>query len=239
MLCVAAPGSIYAQSDDVASLRRRMAELEMQNKQILETLAGLSDELKQRQATTETPVAAPPPATIITEGNNSGLSFYGFARLDMIHDDSRPNAQQTPTFIPSEPAGAHNDGSYTLHPRLTRIGMNYKGPVIDKLGGVKISAKIETDFQNGGSESRAIPRVRHAYAKLDWKHSSLLLGQSWDIISPSIPIPWDSTSPQDRCNGFPLMGNSGPAPGSEMCAVASANRSIPQPAGKSAVPAAG
>ena len=179
------PGSICAQSDDVTALRQRITELEQQNKQIMEMLAGLSAEIKKKEAAKETPAA--PPATLITEGNKSELSFYGFARMDMIYDDSRTNAAQTPTYILSEPANALNDDNFTMHPRLSRFGMNFKGPVIDMLGGAKLSAKAEIDFHNGGSESRAIPRYRHVYAKLDWEHSSLLLGQTSDIISPLFP----------------------------------------------------
>ena len=189
------PVSAYAQAE-VAALQQRIADLERQNKQIMQQLAELTDRLTVQQpqaapapnaiaSAAETPITLPD--AVITEGNQSRLSFYGFARVDAIFDDSRPNAAQLPMFIPSEAHGAENNGNFTLHPRLTRMGLNYKGANIDLLGGAKISAKIETDFQNGGSESRAIMRYRHAYAKLDWAHSSLLLGQTWDIISPLYP----------------------------------------------------
>jgi hypothetical protein len=187
--CIVTPLSVFAQSD-IAALRQRIAELEQQNQRILHQLAELSDQLAAKPPeAASTVVEAPmvPPDAISTEGNRSRLSFYGFARVDAIFDDSRPNAAQVPTYIISEAPGTEDDGNFTLHPRLTRLGLNYNGGNIDLLGGARISARIETDFQNGGSESRAIMRYRHAWAKLDWAHSSLLLGQTWDIISPLYP----------------------------------------------------
>lgn len=185
-----------AQSVETAALRQRVVELEAQNRRILQQLAELSARMPQQPAPAA-PAAAPAtvatetmpavPDAIIAEGNRSRLRFYGFARLDAIFDDSRPNAAQTPIFILSEAPGAEHNDSFTLHPRLTRLGINYQGLELDLLGGAKISAKIETDFQNGGSESRAVMRYRHAYARLDWANGSLLLGQSWDIISPLYP----------------------------------------------------
>lgn len=187
LLYLMSPASILAQSTDIAVLQQRIAELEQQNREIMEKLAELSDELVEKRNADETVETVELPRGVLTEANESELSFYGFARLDAIFDDSRPSAPQTPTFIPSESATGNNDGTFTLHPRLTRMGMNYKGSELDFFGRARISGKIEMDFQNGGSESRARIRYRHAYAKLDWDRSSLLLGQTWDIISPLYP----------------------------------------------------
>lgn len=132
---------------------------------------------------------------------NSEFRFYGFARLDAIYDDSRPNALQTPTFILSEdPAvGREDEDSATLHPRLTRFGLDLVGPVLEGLGGARLGGKLEIDFQNGGRESRAVPRYRHAYLTLAWDRATLLVGQTWDLISPLYP----------EVNGDTLMWNAG------------------------------
>lgn len=132
---------------------------------------------------------------------NSAFRFYGFARLDAIYDDSRPDALQTPTFIRSEDpsAGPEDEDSLTLHPRLTRFGVDLEGPVLDPLGGARLGGKLEVDFQNGGRESRAVPRYRHAYLTLAWVRSRLLLGQTWDLISPLYP----------EVNADTLMWNAG------------------------------
>src|SRR5687767_5686493 len=112
-------------------------------------------------AAQDAPVPPPPPPPVQAEGNKSAVSFYGFARLDVAIDDSRINSFQTPTFVRSEPTGAENRSNFTMHPRLTRFGVNYKAPAISN--GPAVVGKIEIDFHNGGSNSRAIPRYRHVY----------------------------------------------------------------------------
>jgi hypothetical protein len=64
---------------------------------------------------------------LLGEGNK--IKFYGFLRLDMIFDSQRPNNAQTILFIPSpDPlTGNTTDGNFTMHPRLTRLGINYTG----------------------------------------------------------------------------------------------------------------
>jgi hypothetical protein len=86
-----------------------------------------------------------------------------------------------------------------MHPRLTRFGLNMSGPALEPAGGARISGKFEFDFQNGGRESRALPRFRHMYLQLDWRAASLLVGQTADIISPLFPA----------VNGDTLMWNAG------------------------------
>ncbi|MFP3940646.1 MAG: hypothetical protein ACOC7L_01890 [Acidobacteriota bacterium] len=136
----------------------------------------------------------------------STLELYGFARLDVIYDDSRPDALQTPTFIESEDPAVSTGGgdSVTIHPRLSRLGAELEGPALDALGGARPAAKLEVDFQNGGRESRAVPRYRHAYLALRWDRARLLAGQTWDLISPLFPtvnsdtLMWNAGNLGDR-----------------------------------------
>jgi hypothetical protein len=103
---------------------------------------------------------------IIGEGNK--IKLYGFLRLDMIFDTQQPNNSQSIFFIksPNPRAGGNVNGDFTMHPRLTRLGIDWSGPRIAKLGNAKLSGKFETDFQNGGTESRQIIRIRHAQERL-------------------------------------------------------------------------
>ena len=64
--------------------------------------------------------------TVTAEGNGSQIGFYGFVRIDAIFDDSRPDAFQTPTYILPEPPGEPSNGNLTMHPRLSRFGMNFR-----------------------------------------------------------------------------------------------------------------
>lgn len=137
-----------------------------------------------------------------TEGNRIQLGVYGFVRMDAIFDDSRANAAQTPTAIRSEPAGTDSQSNFALHPRLTRIGLNFTAP--DQVGGATLTGRIETDFQNGGRESRATPRFRQAFMRLGWGDHSLLAGQTQDLISPLFPsvnadtLMWNAGNLGDR-----------------------------------------
>lgn len=125
---------------------------------------------------------------------------YGFVRLDVIFDDSRLSHPQFPNFVQSEPAGS--DGSLTIHPRLTRFGVKIAKQEITS--SVNISGQIEIDFQNGGSESRQTPRMRHGFATLHFENAEILLGQTWDIISPLYPaanndgLMWNAGNMGDR-----------------------------------------
>jgi hypothetical protein len=98
-----------------------------------------------------------------------------------------------------------------MHPRLTRFGIDYSGPRVDALGDSKMSGKFEVDFENGGSESRQIIRIRHGYLKMDWDNQvSLLAGQTWDVVSPLFPtvnndtLMWNAGNVGDRRPQFRL-----------------------------------
>ena len=126
----------------------------------------------------------------------SRFKLYGWLRLDAIYDDSRPNNTQVIGFVRSEDPAAieafranpnafggvnpetfaskHNEDDFTMHPRLTRFGLDFDGPVVAALGDSKVTGKVEIDFYNnalvGQSESREAIRMRHAYLKLAWAH---------------------------------------------------------------------
>jgi hypothetical protein len=83
--------------------------------------------------------------------------------------------------------------------------MNFRAPDdLASLGDAVLTGRIEADFQNGGRESRAVPRMRHAYLQLDWNRHSLLAGQTSDLISPLFPaangdtLMWNAANLGDR-----------------------------------------
>ena len=125
---------------------------------------------------------------LVGEGNR--FKLYGFLRLDLDFDSQHPSNTQIPFFItsPDSRANGTENGDYSIHPRLTRLGIDFNGPTIHKLGDAKLTGKLETDFENGGTESRQIIRIRHAYLRLGWKDFSILGGQTWDVVSPLFPV---------------------------------------------------
>ncbi len=58
----------------------------------------------------------------------------------------------------------------------SRLSFTWKGT---KALGAHISAKIESDFFAQNNENINLFRLRHAYAKMKWEHTELLLGQYW------------------------------------------------------------
>jgi len=131
---------------------------------------------------------------------------YGFARLDMIYNDSRTNNGQITMWTNPETGAANkkkDDAELAIHPRLTRLGLNVKG---GKLGNADITGNVEVDFQTttNFSESRQAIRMRHAYLKLTSGDVHLLAGQTWDVISPIFPsvnqdtLMWNAGNLGDR-----------------------------------------
>lgn len=216
---------------EIEALRRRIEDVEKQNRALLKILTELkaqkqepgqfdqtstlessnSQNLKATPASVTSAAGAKKaeePAVRWSEllGEGNRIKFYGFLRLDMLFDSQRPNNAQSILFItsPDPQAGNTDKGDFTMHPRLTRFGIDYTGPSISRLGDAKLSGKLEVDFQNGGSESRQVVRIRHGFLKLDWKKLSLLAGQTWDTVSPLFPtvnndtLQWNAGNTGDR-----------------------------------------
>lgn len=130
-------------------------------------------------------------------GKGSTLQLYGFLRTDVQYSDSRFNDPQIPGFVQSEDPTApasigaeENDDEFAIHARLTRLGMNLKGPAVGGLGDPDLTGNVEIDFYNIGlndSDSRSAIRMRRAFLNLDWGDWSLLAGQEWDVFSPLFP----------------------------------------------------
>lgn len=217
-------------SGEIEALKQRLEEVESRNRALTQTLLELKARMDaldpvqavnnssansatqtsaaptQTSAQTNQPDKNPPVhwSELLGEGNR--IKLYGFLRLDLDFDSQHPNNTQIPFFItsPDTRVGGTTNGDYSIHPRLTRLGIDYTGPRIAKLGNAKLSGKLETDFENGGSESRQIIRIRHAYLRLDWREASLLAGQTWDIVSPLFPtvnadsLMWNAGNVGDR-----------------------------------------
>lgn len=58
----------------------------------------------------------------------------------------------------------------------SRLSFNWKGT---EALGAKISAKIESDFFAQNNENINLFRLRHAYVKMNWEKTELLIGQYW------------------------------------------------------------
>lgn len=119
----------------------------------------------------------------------SMVELYGFARLDLIYDTNQAGLEELLGWAESGDLMGSGENDFYLHPKLTRLGADIKGPQIDALGGAKVEGKVEVDFyrEYDQSDSRNVMRMRHAYAKISWDDFYILAGQTIDTISPLYP----------------------------------------------------
>ncbi|MFN3640542.1 MAG: hypothetical protein ACK4UK_06455, partial [Flavobacterium sp.] len=68
-------------------------------------------------------------------------------------------------------AGANNFFSL-----VTRLGVRFSGPDV---WGAKASGLIEGDFFGNTEQTIALFRLRHAYGKLEWEQTSIIMGLTW------------------------------------------------------------
>jgi hypothetical protein len=116
--------------------------------------------------------------------NGGQLKIYGYGRGDLIYTTSRFNNAVVPFFVLSEDPTSptpvpEDDGQFNINVRLTRLGLDYSGTQAHWFGCADLSAKVEIDFEtllNIASESRPVPRIRHAYGQMKWGEFSLLMG---------------------------------------------------------------
>jgi len=126
------------------------------------------------------------------EDESPPLSIYGWARLDILANDSRMSAVEEPEYVLREPDTGLFDGEMTLTPRLSRVGLSIDQWEIDDGEKMTGEGKLEIDFA-GGSGTSAI-RLRHAYATLTaFEHAELLVGQTADLLSPLFPSTQNDT----------------------------------------------
>lgn len=69
----------------------------------------------------------------------SALQIYGFARLNSICDDKQASLDELLGYALSDDEASESDDLY-LHPKLTRLGADLKGPSIDTIGGAEVTA---------------------------------------------------------------------------------------------------
>ncbi len=162
---------------------------------------------------------APPPPQSPTSFEVSGnkIQLYGILRMDSYYGTGRFNHTQF-TYYANSPSPSITPGTNDHHnwidmtPRLSRLGVRASRESLPFWKDAKVEGVLEFDFQNRAtsetsgleSESRELPRLRHAYIKLQSGGFSFLAGQTWDLISPLWPVAnadgmmWNSGNLGDR-----------------------------------------
>ncbi len=113
-----------------------------------------------------------------------GISFSGFVKTDFIYDTRQSVTIREGHFL-LYPQNKQTDingldindkASFNILSIQTRLNGKIKGP---NALGAKTSGVIEGEFF-GHSESDINGfRLRHAFVKLDWSNTALLIGQTW------------------------------------------------------------
>jgi len=154
------------------------------------------------------PVPPPPPAPaqapsgpLNFEVGGNRIALYGMLRMDSYYGTGRFNHDQFTYYANSTaptatPAVNDHRNWIDITPRLSRLGVKVDRDSLPFWEGAKASGVLEFDFQNRAtsevsgleSESRELPRLRHAYIKLTDDGFTFLAGQTWDLISPLWPV---------------------------------------------------
>lgn len=111
---------------------------------------------------------------------------YGFFWADMIYATQRTNPGAYSLFVASK--DDQDEAAFAMDARRTRLGLEVDGPALDVFHGAGSGGRIEIDFHgNFVTENRASVLLRHAYWEVGDETFRLLVGQTWDVISPLNP----------------------------------------------------
>ena len=117
-------------------------------------------------------------------GNGTWLIPYGTIFFNAFGNSGGTNNADVPIF--ATPTGS---GNVSASVRQTRLGLKLEGA---KVGKARLGAVIEGDFFGGFpsvaiGENFGVFRLRLAYARLDWKRTSVTVGQDWMVFAPVNP----------------------------------------------------
>ncbi len=110
---------------------------------------------------------------------------YGFFWASMSYETRPSQIGSAPFFeMPPSNTGSQTHADY----RGSIFGFNVRGPQMSMFPNAKINAKLEFDLQRTiDYENKATVHLRHCYVEAVSNEGRILIGQTWDIISPLIP----------------------------------------------------
>jgi hypothetical protein len=122
---------------------------------------------------------------------------YGYLWGNSVFSTERTSPGSYTLFVQSASTTPENE--FIVDARNTRLGFDVLGPQIPCLDCAQTGGKVEIDFQNSvlSTENKATILLRHAYAEAKNEDYRLLVGQTWDVISPLYPgmlmysVGWD------------------------------------------------
>lgn len=128
--------------------------------------------------------AAPPPGP--WQVGDYKVVPYGVLWGDMIYATSRTSPGAFTLFVPSPEV--EGEPAFTIDARRTRLGLNVTGPEVPIFGGAASGGQVELDFFGQFIlENQASLQIRHAFWEAKNDQWRMLVGQTWDVISPLMP----------------------------------------------------
>ena len=111
---------------------------------------------------------------------------YGALWADAVFATERTHPGPFSLYVFSR--GAQGESAFTIDARRTRLGLNFTGPEIPLLGDAASGGRLEIDFHGDFiTENRASLLLRHAYWEATTDEYRILIGQTWDVMSPLLP----------------------------------------------------
>ena len=147
--------------------------------------------------------------------NTFGISFSGFLKTDIMVDSRQTVSAREGHFLlypsPELPDLVEDDINATPNLNMLSIQSRLTGRITaPDAFGAKISGRLEGAFFGHSNGDINGFRLRHAFIKMDWENSSLILGQYWHpmfitevfpgVISFNTGVPFQpfSRNPQIR-----------------------------------------
>ena len=160
--------------------------------------------------------AAAVPAAAQTEQKppTFGITFSGFVKTDIFYDTRQTVSIREGHFLlyPKGPSYDPDGTDVNAQPAFnilsiqTRLAGRITGP--DALG-AKTSAYLEGEFFGTSDADVNGFRLRHAYLKLNWPHSELMIGQFWHpmFVTESFPdvVSFNTGAPFQPFNRSPQV----------------------------------
>jgi len=122
-----------------------------------------------------------------TDKQSFGISFSGFVKTDIFYDTRQSVTIREGHFLiypQDENSDVNNNdindkSSFNILSIQSRLNGKITGPEVI---GAKPSAVLEGEFFGTSDADINGFRLRHAFVKLDWEKTSLLVGQTWHPI---------------------------------------------------------
>lgn len=124
------------------------------------------------------------PTTAQQEKPSFGISFSGFVKTDIMYDTRQTTAIREGHFLlyPAPELLDKNNADINAKSNLNILSIQTRltGKIFaPDAFGAKTSGQIEGEFFGTTDGDINGFRLRHAFVKLDWANSSLLVGQTW------------------------------------------------------------